>query len=411
MAFAHIDWTMLEHAYGDATDVPEYLARAEDDPDAISELIGAILHQGSVYSATPVVVKLLAELALDRQYAGRLRALEALDAFGEAVYEFEHLHYDQSGRGDAEFDDQCHAAYQESVAIVAPLLSDSDQWVQANAVCACRWLTEPDPVVAAGMKAAYRVSNWDLSEDRRPVEEFHQAAFAGLVLQGAADPALLAAGAKDDDPTVRFLAACGKRAAGTRDEATLGALAECWGPAFEAWEDRGYGLNPATVVAKLDDPLPVVSAMSQGQPEAAEGSLEVAEAMFRLGKIDKAGLVQLATRVGTRPETELKQAAAEWLERADEPVAAARVLDSIVIPKGVKLSKKKLSTLVALIHQGADPNRWLEPLLGHLNGAALVTDYVSYRSGSVEGSLPNALAWAKPPALPPLVAAARRQLR
>ncbi|MDR1824928.1 MAG: hypothetical protein LBR27_06310, partial [Bifidobacteriaceae bacterium] len=39
------------------------------------------------------------------------------------------------------------------------------------------------------------------------------------------------------------------------------------------------------------------------------------------------------------------------------------------------------------------------------------TDYVSYRSGSVEGSLPNALAWAKPPALPPLVAAARRQLR
>ncbi|MDR1799081.1 MAG: hypothetical protein LBR19_04230, partial [Bifidobacteriaceae bacterium] len=411
MSSTNIDWAALDHAFGPATDVPEYLAHAKDDPDAISELMGAILHQGTVYSATPVVVKLLAELALDSQFAGRLRGLEVLDGFGQAVYELTPMYDKHSGIAGAKFDDQCRAAYQESVAIVAPLLSDPDQWVQANAVCACRWLTEPDLVVAAGMEAAYAVPNWDPPEDRRPVEEFHQAAFTGLLLQGAATPAILAVGTEDDDETVRFLAACGKLAAGGRDEVTPGALAECWGPAFEAWEDRGYGLNPATIVAKLKDPLPVVSAMSQGPPEAAEGSLEVAEAMFRLGKIDKAGLVQLATRVGARPETELKQTAAEWLERAGETAAAARVLDSIVIPKGVKLSKKKLSTLVTLIHQGADPKRWLEPLLGHLNGTALATDYVSYRSGSVEGSLPNALAWAKPPALPPLVAAARRQLR
>ncbi|MGW2179867.1 hypothetical protein ACWCXX_17545 [Streptomyces sp. NPDC001732] len=69
--FADVDaqpWAELQHAYGAAADIPGHLrALAGDDKDAateaVSELYGAILHQGSVYGATARAVPYLARLA------------------------------------------------------------------------------------------------------------------------------------------------------------------------------------------------------------------------------------------------------------------------------------------------------------------------------------------------------------
>lgn len=69
--FADVDaqpWADLHHAYGSAADVPDHLRALageseEAASEAISELYGSILHQGSVYEATAHAVPYLARLA------------------------------------------------------------------------------------------------------------------------------------------------------------------------------------------------------------------------------------------------------------------------------------------------------------------------------------------------------------
>ena len=59
-----VDWSRLFHAYGAATDTPGHLlALTGDDLDAqlagFDHLDSAVLHQGAVYSVTPVAVRWL----------------------------------------------------------------------------------------------------------------------------------------------------------------------------------------------------------------------------------------------------------------------------------------------------------------------------------------------------------------
>lgn len=76
-----IDWASLEHAYGSAADVPmrwrALLSREE--PEAWVELLHAVCHQGTVYSATAALAPLLMELAKSDHPASR-EALEILGA-------------------------------------------------------------------------------------------------------------------------------------------------------------------------------------------------------------------------------------------------------------------------------------------------------------------------------------------
>ena len=59
-----MDWNTLEHAYGDASDVPALLASLSPDPqaDVWCELWSRLCHQGSVYSASFAVLPVLAEV-------------------------------------------------------------------------------------------------------------------------------------------------------------------------------------------------------------------------------------------------------------------------------------------------------------------------------------------------------------
>ena len=57
-------WAELNHAYGDASDLPELMARLHSgDESSLDELFGAICHQGSVYSASFATVPHLVEIA------------------------------------------------------------------------------------------------------------------------------------------------------------------------------------------------------------------------------------------------------------------------------------------------------------------------------------------------------------
>lgn len=83
--FADLDaqpWAELEHAYGSAEDVPGQLralasADEEEAGEALGELYGCILHQGSVYEASARAVPYLAGLA-----AAGVRADELLVLLG-----------------------------------------------------------------------------------------------------------------------------------------------------------------------------------------------------------------------------------------------------------------------------------------------------------------------------------------
>jgi hypothetical protein len=80
-----VDWGALEHAYGDAADVPGQLralcsADEAERHKARHDLYGNIFHQGSRYQATAVAVPFLARMAVDASTPERDATLEMLAA-------------------------------------------------------------------------------------------------------------------------------------------------------------------------------------------------------------------------------------------------------------------------------------------------------------------------------------------
>ncbi|MFG3258289.1 HEAT repeat domain-containing protein [Streptomyces sp. NPDC048172] len=78
-----VDWASMNHAYGDASDVPELLrGLASDDPDeregALDGMYGAVHHQGDVYDCTVASLPFLFALLLEPTVPDRGTILELL---------------------------------------------------------------------------------------------------------------------------------------------------------------------------------------------------------------------------------------------------------------------------------------------------------------------------------------------
>lgn len=89
-----VDWSRLFHAYGVATDTAGRLRELRSDDEdtfaeALDHLYGAVLHQGTVYPATPPALRVVVGLLRDgavRDRPGRLSALLGwIDAVGESA--------------------------------------------------------------------------------------------------------------------------------------------------------------------------------------------------------------------------------------------------------------------------------------------------------------------------------------
>ncbi|MGW7447898.1 hypothetical protein [Kitasatospora sp. NPDC054795] len=153
-------WATVSHAYGCAEDLPDLLrALAEGDDgaaeEAVSELYGSILHQGTVYSASVDSVPYLARIA-----AAGIRTADVLCLLG----------------GLAESEDEwqvpegaVRAAVVAQLPLLLPLLADPDETVRLAAAWAVghtrdgaaapvalgeRWAAEQDPEVAAELLVA-----------------------------------------------------------------------------------------------------------------------------------------------------------------------------------------------------------------------------------------------------------------
>ncbi|MGW1963603.1 HEAT repeat domain-containing protein [Streptomyces sp. NPDC001935] len=92
-----IDWASLGHAYGSATDVPEWLrSMASPDPDARKEAFGhfygAALHQGSIYPSTVASLPFLFALADASETPDRWEVVELLLSIGREAVDAEEIY-------------------------------------------------------------------------------------------------------------------------------------------------------------------------------------------------------------------------------------------------------------------------------------------------------------------------------
>ncbi|WP_078074350.1 HEAT repeat domain-containing protein [Streptomyces niveus] len=161
--FADLDaqpWAEWEHAYGSADDVPGQLrALASDDAEeaeeALYELYGNIVHQGSVYEATAYAVPYPARLA-----AAGIRPADMLVLLG-CIAESEDERSDTPGVC-------CRVAVTAQLPLILPLIEANDTAVRQTAVWAAArtgaaeqvlpalrrcWESELDPLVRAEVLA------------------------------------------------------------------------------------------------------------------------------------------------------------------------------------------------------------------------------------------------------------------
>ncbi|MFD8087592.1 hypothetical protein ACFV4F_38560 [Kitasatospora sp. NPDC059722] len=153
-------WVTVNHAYGSAEDLPELLRAfaegGEDAEEALDELYGSIVHQGTVYAASADAAPYLARIAASgRQTVDALRLLGCL-----AASEDEH---------DVE-PGAVRAAVTAQLPLLVPLLADEDAAVRQAAgwtaghtrdagtalpAVRARLAAETEPAVRAELLTAY----------------------------------------------------------------------------------------------------------------------------------------------------------------------------------------------------------------------------------------------------------------
>ncbi|WP_319463342.1 hypothetical protein [Micromonospora sp. RTP1Z1] len=157
------DWDSLEHAYDSASDTPVQLVRllSEDAAlcgEVLAYLDAAVLHQGTIYSATAPAALFVAgilddprtlvlcESALpwdERERLLRAALLEWLGSVAESAA-YGELEPDEDDDEDDDWDaravDACRAIRPDLYARVAPFLDDADSSVRRAAVGAATHL-------------------------------------------------------------------------------------------------------------------------------------------------------------------------------------------------------------------------------------------------------------------------------
>ncbi|MFJ9564535.1 hypothetical protein ACIRQQ_31425 [Streptomyces fuscichromogenes] len=159
----HVDWSGLGHAYGSAEDVPALLRDLaspveETAAQAEQELWSSIVHQGTVYPATPAAVPFLARLV-----AAGVRRSALVGMVGVIAGSTDEHGLPVPGAA--------RDAVVAQLGLLLPLLADDDREVRrstawavaqcrsaagpdARAALRARWAAESDPVVRADVLTA-----------------------------------------------------------------------------------------------------------------------------------------------------------------------------------------------------------------------------------------------------------------
>ena len=144
-----VDWTNLHHAYGEATNVPEFVrGLLSDDEDtrewAIDALYFTIYHQGSVYDSTARAVPFLLELVTASEVRNRHKIIALLGRIARSKpYDptampglfipdnFEEIHKIEVAAIAA-----AHDAVRQGIPLLLELLFSPDPMIQQNSATA-----------------------------------------------------------------------------------------------------------------------------------------------------------------------------------------------------------------------------------------------------------------------------------
>lgn len=297
---AEIDWPTLEHAYGDASDVPgwiEGLGDAERVEESLHELWGAVLHQGTLYDSTAPAMTSIAAALGARQTADAENTAWLLLMFADAVRD-----YEQVGLEDPETVALVLSARESLIGIaqlVRPLISDVGPEAAAAALLQAaahtHTCTQRTFDSAALDALAARAGS-------RPAGYVEQACVAALTTLGADVSPALAGG----DPGLAMAATLARIAVGGNQTRDLDALVTGWELAVEVVPNIAFGVDTlpewlsavnsgaaAHVLAAL--PVPDEAAIS-GLVDVVIGSRGNAAAAVRR-------LLALVALPDTEPET------------------------------------------------------------------------------------------------------------
>lgn len=179
-------WAELEHAYGPARQVPDWL-RGLGDPSRASrcldELFGSITHQGTRYSATASAIPFLVDTAVDPANPNRALVLGLVHFAGNG-FVGDHLDWQRQRDEQADPDERaCWEAVRLEQERLRPLLVDSDPEVAQVALSVLAWSGDRSGPVLERIAAAMT------SDDDAVVGAGHLSAVVlGLIPEGAARP-------------------------------------------------------------------------------------------------------------------------------------------------------------------------------------------------------------------------------
>jgi hypothetical protein len=388
-----VPWAELDLAGVSEQTLPDLLrtmAGADDQAavDAFHDVRWEILHQGTVYAATPAVVPFLAELV---DVVGPVLRGAVVEFLGDLAHTCE-LDPDEDLRVEV------RAAVTAEVDRLLPMLADDDPWlryVAAYAVSGCpgratdvqavlgrRWQEEADPRVRAGLviAAATLDRRTELVKDglgtRHPPVVRAAAVLAavrsGRRWPGAKAVAAVRAGWRDGDPF-----------AGTERDGR-------WGPPDwypEAMADLLDTLPPT------DQPPILEALLHSADPDVRERALFHAGMAIGARRSLRESLPPLLVPALTDPEPGVRLGAADAIRRAGRAVAPLADTLSDLAGRDDEAAGQAVATLVEL----GDPR-----------ATALVPRHL--RAGTAAGDIGVALAAAGTPATDDLLDAVRHRL-
>ncbi|MER7541791.1 hypothetical protein ABTW95_02145 [Spirillospora sp. NPDC127506] len=395
-----VDWASLSHAYGSAEDFPQTLRDAvgDDEPaeEAAEHLFSSIIHQGTLYSATPHAVPFLARLATATAMPRRETLVGLLAGIAAS---------DDAASGDAASGDAAPEVLADVGAVLAreaprllSLLDDVDAEIRH---CATYLLGHLPCSCAAEVVPALRA--------RRAEERSPRVAAGLLAAAGRLDPrgsaAWLAEEAAGRSAAVRAGALW---AIAANDlpwpDAAPHALARCWAEGEPlkgwAWADDPFG----DIAARLDAASFSAVAgtlLDRGSADSARTAVNAAYDRCVRSRSAHAESVPLPAAAIRHPDSGVRFAAMTAIRDVREAaVASADSLAALAAapPRNddsleARVSRSALETLIDL----GDP-RWREPFIAALG------------AGAVDSDILGLLADSGVPADPGLLAAVRERL-
>jgi hypothetical protein len=263
-----VDWSALEHAYGEASEVPAWLrgicsADASVRDKALSEMYGRVLHQGSVYSATVAAIPFLARMAADPAVPGRSAVIRYLASVGESSADF------GDGEWMYEAAENAAVALRETEAPVAQWCADAAAGVRYAAALAAPWMLAPDAAAALIKErfaletvAEVQVALVEAAGNAARLKDGPRDSVAAWLAERSVDAGLTA--------EVRFAALARFAACSPQDADTIAATAI---DLLDAFAVTALPTPPEPAAARADVPPEVAAAFADMDRRAAESTM------------------------------------------------------------------------------------------------------------------------------------------